>query len=207
MVLWPVSIVLGAEVFYFTSALPIAFTVGTSGAVFLVACGVIGSLCGAVAGLIVGLGQRALLPSEVPWRRRWLRVTLLGWFAGGGIYWLLLGGIYLAFQEYPKSGLPIVIGIALQAALVAASGITIGVIQGTAIRPISRAWVRTTVLGWITGASIWTLLNYVSLGIDAYDNEFFRYMLLPVCGAIAGVATGVVMNRLVAPFAAKVLGA
>jgi hypothetical protein len=202
IILWPASIVLGAEVFYFASGFPIAF-IDSSGIGFLSLAGVFGALGGMIAGVLVGFIQRALLPARAPWTKVWVRATFLGWVIGGSAYWLLAGAAYMIFEEYPKEGLSMGAGIILEAVLVLVAGILIGISQGlfmqgsTGIPNVFWLWLRVTAIGWVIGLSLWVLIAYLGSVISGINYEVFRYLLLPLGGAIAGIIGALAMDKLI----------
>jgi hypothetical protein len=123
---------------------------------------------------------------------------------GGSAYSLLSGAVYLAFQEYPKEGLSLGVGITLQAGLVLVAGILISIIQGlfmqgsTGAPKVAWLWLRVSAIGWIIGLSIWALLAYVVAIISGVSTEIERYLLLPLSGTSAGIITAMAMDKLIA---------
>ncbi len=201
VVLWPVSIVLGAELFAFISAVPIGFTDTSSALFFFSMSTLFGAIGGLVAGVVIGSVQRMLLPSWVPWSKRWVRATLLGWVLIGSMVWLLFGTVYLASD---KQGLPSEIGgVAFIAGVVALAGIVVAIIQVLFMQPLARSaslvWLGASIKGWLVGAAVWAALTYLIFFVGI-KHEVANYLVLPVSGGIAGAITGAVMNNLVSAF-------
>ncbi|MDQ5824642.1 MAG: hypothetical protein M3441_10600 [Chloroflexota bacterium] len=202
LVLWPAFIILGAEVFHFTSGLPIAF-INSSGIEFLIMVSLFGALAGMIAGVLVGVTQRLLLPAGAPWSKFWIRATFLGWTVGGSIYWLLSGASYLAFYKYPKEGLSAGLGIMLGAGVILVAGIIIGTIQELFMQRSTEAhnrswpWLRASAVGWSIGLALWVGLTYVGSEMVGINYEVFRYLLLPMGGSSAGIFTALAMDKLI----------
>ena len=195
VVLWALSLLVGAVFFFFLVVVPLAFASLNTGLLLLVVVSVIGLIGGAVTGLVIGLIQRAILPKWAPWKRLWILGSILGWAVGGAVGCLIIGLLQLAFFEYPKQGVDEYISIMLGPIAAALAGISVGLVQALYIkseRPSSRFWVIATACGWILGGLIWAALVY--LGPMARDQEIYSFLFIPVVVGIAGLVTGYSMN-------------
>ena len=197
IVLWALSLLVGAVFFFFLVGVPLAFASLNTGWLLIVVVSVIGLIGGAVTGLVIGLIQRAILPKSAPWKRLWILGCILGWAVGGAVGCLIIGLLQLAFFEYPKQGVDENIGILLGPITAVLAGTSVGAVQALFIqsgRPGSRFWVIATACGWILGGLIWAAL--VFLGPMAREQGIYDFLFIPVVVGIAGLVTGYSMNVL-----------
>jgi hypothetical protein len=162
LALWTLFTILGGPVFYFLAitlflmqGIPIDYDGSPLSATWVFA--VLGIFGGAIAGVIVGLGQWLSIRSQSISAGRWVAASLFGWAIGGAIYMSLMW----IMGDIQVQVLGQTIGISFLIASISA-GAGIGLGQWSLLRRwITGRWVAVTTLAWASG---W-VVSYIVAGI------------------------------------------
>ena len=153
---------------------------------------IVGILCGAIAGGLVGWGQWVAQRCAT---RRWILATSLGWCISGVIYWNAWYDLWYIWQSYSSKStyagayqrgiLPIVV-ISLASGLLAVSGQCILWRQRIAY---VIWWGLATAMGWSTALYIsWSIYETIFL---LTESVLVQTAVLLLGGGILGVITGI----------------
>lgn len=145
---------------------------------------------GAVIGLAIGLMQRVLLPQPISLFRRWLGLTCAGWALGFALATSIAPILDAAIDKTA--------GELMSSAVVGAS---VGLAQWLSLRtwlPQAGWWIPVNVASWAIGPALGGLMVDRLLA-----NLGTAWLTHAVSGAIAGILTGIVLNRMAQPLLGK----
>jgi hypothetical protein len=201
LAVWVITTIVGGPIVYLLPQQALALIDGEDWSLLAI-WGVAGLICGALAGLIVGVGQRLALRGVVSWTNEWVRSTVIGWAVGGAILMLFTRIGYSEIVEGSNATLFI-------AGLLAwfGCGAGIGVGQWLVLRQhLSKAgwWIVASSLGW--GLSSLAALVAISNGphltklMETGGIIGVATILLlvgPVISSIPGIITGLALRFLI----------
>ena len=199
LLFWSAALPVGLVITWFVSgAFYMLFPVDGPVSNFVLVFGIMGLLIGGLAGALVGIIQRPLLP-DLQWKRKWVRATALGWAFAGALYF---NAGFVLDSLFVNEGAPFFMNSGSQGAglinmlPVLIPGCVCGIGQYFALRSSVRhayLWLILNILGWSLGA----LIVWASLLLLGTSNDVPNLGLLLVAPATAGVVTAIGLNSLI----------
>lgn len=193
LALWAGFTILGVPFVYFFPQMVLAladvYDYGRAALVYAL----VGTICGALGGTVVGVLQRLVMPPKGPCTRFWRRGSVLGWALGGGVFWFLS----LAFHIFPNPNNVSNPFLVLEL-IGAISGAAIGLGQALAVKQSRQMawWIGISAGAWAVG-----IAGAVGLVLAVEPSDalalILAAMLVTVVGATVGLITGLAMNRLI----------
>ena len=143
---------------------------------------------GAVIGMAIGLMQRVLLPQLISLFRGWLLLRRGGWPLGFALATSIASSLGATIDK--------TVGELMSSAVVGAS---VGLAQWLSLRawlPQAGWWIPVNVASWAIGPALGGLMVDRLLA-----NLGAAWLTHAASGAVAGILTGIVLNRMAQPLA------
>ncbi len=148
LAVWVIATIVGGPIVYLLPQQALAL-VDREGWLLVAIWSIAGVVFGALAGAIVGLGQRFALRSSVPWAHQWVGGTVIGWTLGGAILMSLTRMSYTTTMDTSNNNASLLETITWFTWF--AFGAAIGFSQWLILRQhVRRAawWIGASSLGW-----------------------------------------------------------
>jgi len=159
--------------------------------------GAAGAITGAVAGCVVGAGQRPFLLQSRAWAKHWVRACTLGWALGGAAFWVALRLFTMA--EFAPSPIADFLPFAI---LGSVFGLGIGFGQWMVVRSYMDRiwwWAFISSLTWIVPFSAFGVAESFLISRSANESTFSVFMiLLGLAVGLTGLISGLTVNLLLA---------